>query len=69
MKKLLYADDLALVANGKQELQDIVEEWNGVSTPEGRVDIELGGGGEEAVAGSTPPLTTRIVEERNVEVA
>ena len=29
MKKLLYADDLALVANGKQQLQDILEEWNG----------------------------------------
>ena len=28
MKKLLYADDLALVANGKQELQETLEEWN-----------------------------------------
>ena len=26
MKKLLYADDLALVANGKQELQETMEE-------------------------------------------
>ena len=26
MKKLLYADDLALVANGKQELQETPEE-------------------------------------------
>ena len=26
MKKLLYADDLALVANEKQELQDTLEE-------------------------------------------
>ena len=26
MKKLLYADDLALVANGKQELQETLEE-------------------------------------------
>ena len=32
MKKLLYADDLALVANGKQELQDTLEEWNGLFT-------------------------------------
>ncbi len=32
MKKLLYADDLALVANGKQELQDTLEEWNGLLT-------------------------------------
>ena len=30
MKKLLYADDLALVANGKQELQATMEEWNGL---------------------------------------
>ncbi len=30
MKKLLYADDLALVANGKQELQETLEEWNGL---------------------------------------
>ena len=29
MKKLLYADDLAMVANGKQET---VEEWNGLFT-------------------------------------
>ena len=29
MKKLLYADDLALVANGKQET---LEEWNGLFT-------------------------------------
>ena len=28
MKKLLYADDLALVANYKQELQETLEEWN-----------------------------------------
>ena len=27
-KKLLYADDLALVTNGKQELHETMEEWN-----------------------------------------
>ena len=32
MKKLLYADDLALVANGKHE---ILEEWNGLFTRHG----------------------------------
>ena len=32
MKKLLYADDLALVMNGKQELQETLEEWNGLFT-------------------------------------
>ena len=31
-KKLLYADDLALVANGKQELQEILEKWNRLFT-------------------------------------
>ena len=29
-KNLLYADDLVLVANGKQELQETMEEWNGL---------------------------------------
>ena len=28
IKKLLYADDLALVTNGKHVLQDTLEEWN-----------------------------------------
>ena len=32
MKKLHYADDLAMVGNGKQELQDTMEEWNGLFT-------------------------------------
>ena len=30
MKKLLYAQDLALVANGTHELQETMEEWNGL---------------------------------------
>ena len=30
MKKLLYADDLALVTNGKQEQKETTEEWNGL---------------------------------------
>ena len=30
MKKLLYADGLALVTNGKQELQEKMEEWSGL---------------------------------------
>ena len=34
-KKLLYADDLALVANGKQELHDTLEEWDGLFTRHG----------------------------------
>ena len=32
MKKVLYADDLSLVAKGKQEIQ---EEWNGLFTRHG----------------------------------
>ena len=32
MKKLLYADDLAMVANGKQELEETLEEWNRLFT-------------------------------------
>ena len=32
MKEVLYADDLALVANGKQDLQETPEEWNGLFT-------------------------------------
>ena len=35
MKKLLYTDDLALVTNGKQELQETMEEWNGLFTRHG----------------------------------
>ena len=35
MKKLLYADNLALVANGKQQLQEIMEEWNGLFNKHG----------------------------------
>ena len=35
MKKLLYADDLALVANDKQELPESFEEWNGLFTRHG----------------------------------
>ena len=35
MKKLLYAYDLALMANGKQKLQEILDEWNGLFTRHG----------------------------------
>ena len=35
VKKLLYADDQALVANGKQELQETLDEWNGLLTRHG----------------------------------
>ena len=30
MKKLLYADDLTLATNDKEELQETMEEWNGL---------------------------------------
>ena len=35
LKKLLYADDLALVAHGTHELHDTLEEWNGLFTRHG----------------------------------
>ena len=35
MKKFLYADDLALVANYKQGLQETMEEGNGLFTSQG----------------------------------
>ena len=35
MKKLLYADGLVLVANDKHELQETLEEWNGLFTRHG----------------------------------
>ena len=35
MKKLIYTDDLALVTNGKQELHETMEEWNGLFTKHG----------------------------------
>ena len=35
MKKLLCVDDLALVANGKQELQETLEGWDGLFTRHG----------------------------------
>ena len=41
MKKLLYADDLALVANGKHELQETLEDWNGIFTRHGlKINVE-----------------------------
>ena len=41
MKKLLYADDLALVATGKRELQETLEEWNGLFTRNGlKINVE-----------------------------
>ena len=41
MKKLLYAEYLALVANGKQELQETLEEWNGLFTRHGlNINVE-----------------------------
>lgn len=30
LKKILYADDLAVVADGKDELQKTVQEWSNI---------------------------------------
>ncbi len=35
MKKLLHSGDLALVANGKQELHETLDEWNRLFTRHG----------------------------------
>ena len=41
MKKLLDADDLSPVANGKQKLQETLEEWNGLFTRHGlKINLE-----------------------------
>ena len=41
MKKRLYADDLALLANTKQELQESLEEWTGLFTRHGlKINLE-----------------------------
>ena len=41
MKILLYADDLALVVNGKQDLQETMDEWNGLFIKHGlKLNIE-----------------------------
>ena len=52
MKKLLYAEDLALVANGKQELQETLEEWNGLFTRHG---LKINERRRTAVHSSTGP--------------
>ena len=30
LRKMMYADDLAIIAESKQELQKVLEEWKGV---------------------------------------
>ena len=41
IKKLLYADDLALVTNGKRDVHESLEEWNGLFKIHG-LKINLG---------------------------
>ena len=51
-RKLLYADDLALVANDKQELHDTLEEWNELFSRHGlTLNLEKT---ESAALNSTP---------------
>ena len=52
LKKLLYADDLALVANDKQELQETLEEWNGLFTRHG---LKINVGKTEVLHMHRPP--------------
>ena len=30
LRKMMYADDLAIIAESKQDLQEVLEEWKGV---------------------------------------
>ena len=36
LRKMVYADDLAKIAENKQELQEVLEEWKGVFKKHGR---------------------------------
>ena len=41
LRKLMYVDDLAIIAESKQELQEVLEEWNGVFKKHGlRMNLE-----------------------------
>ena len=67
MKKLLYADDLALVTNGKQELQDTMEEWNGLFIKHGlKLNLEktVKNGGVKGRDGSAEELERETGEEQ-----
>ena len=36
LRKMMYADNLAIIAESKQELQEVLEEWKGVFMNHGR---------------------------------
>ena len=41
LRKMMYADDLAIIAESKQELQEVLEEWKGVFEKHGlRMSLE-----------------------------
>ena len=41
LRKMMYADDLAIIAERKQELQEVLEEWKGVFKKDGlRMSLE-----------------------------
>ena len=41
LRKMMYADDLAIIAESKQELQEVLEEWKGVFEKHGlRISLE-----------------------------
>ena len=63
MKKLFYADDLALVANGKQELQETLQEWDGLFTRHGlKLSLEK----TEVLHIARPPVCQR--DELDIEL-
>ena len=37
LRKRMYANDLAMIADKKQELQEVLEEWKGVFKKEGPI--------------------------------
>ena len=41
LRKMMYADDLAIIAESKQDLQEVLEEWKGVFKKHGlRMSLE-----------------------------
>ena len=61
--KMMYADDLAIIAESKQELQEVLEEWKGCS----RSTDENEPGEDRIDVGWTPERERERERERGVE--
>ena len=44
LKKIVYADDLAVVADNKEDLQKTLQEWSNIFRKVSNVDRRTGGG-------------------------